>query len=323
MENNPQEEKELEVQEDSNKVCNFKEEEANEVRPSLRKEYLKILIELVLSSLVYLIASSCNKFRGLNEALDVQHMKIFDYTYYVMIISYILTFIGIIIFILDLYKVNLNSIKKVINLNTLYNVLDWLVIIPICIAIATFCFSFLFTLTNVSGESMEPNIDNQDRLLVLYPSQYERFDVVVIKVDEDYHMVFGPDLYLKRIIGMPGDYIDYRLENKITQLYVNGEKVLEYFYSEDEAKTYLTFNTASDHEAFNWAEKCFTGSDISREQCEDVDGHYIIPDGYYFVLGDNRVGSKDSRNIGLVKEEDIIGVAKYIVNNIFSPEKIY
>ena len=41
----------------------------------------------------------------------------------------------------------------------------------------------------------------------------------------------------------------------------------------------------------------------------------IVDEGCVFVLGDNRGGSKDSRDIGLVKEEDIIGKTKYIVNN--------
>ena len=295
------------------------EEEAIKTK-KLKKNYLKIFIQLILSSLVYLIASSCDKFKGLSSSNDVQNMVVLEYAKYIMYFTYFLTIIAVIIFIIRLCKKEIN-IK--INLEKLYNALDWVILFPMCIALATFCFSFLFTFTTVSGDSMNPNILENQRLFVTYPSSYERFDVVVIKVDPSYKSVAVNDLYLKRIIGLPGDYIDYRLENGITQLYVNGEKVKEYFYTEEELKTYLTYNTSSSRTPFDWGEKCFIdGGNSPEKKCEQVGGYYIIPEGYYFVLGDNRLVSKDSRNIGLIKEKDIIGVTKYIVSNIFKPVKI-
>lgn len=298
--------------------CALEEEKIK--KQKLKKNYLKILIELVLASLIYLIASSCDKFKGINQSLDVQNMLILDYAKYVMYFTYAITIVSLIIFIFKLYKKTFWQEK--LNLEKVYNVLDWMVLLPVCIALASFCFSFIFTLTTVSGDSMNPNIQEGDRLLVTYPSEYERFDVVVIKVDDSYNEVYNNDLYLKRIIGLPGDYIDYNLENGITQLYINGQKISEDFYTEEELRKYLTYNSASSSMPFEWYEKCFSGSDIQKDYCQMQDGHLIIPDGYYFVLGDNRPESKDSRNIGLVKEEDIIGVTKYIVNNLFSPEKI-
>lgn len=286
----------------------------------LKRNYLKIFIQLILSSLVYLVASSCDKFKGLSSANDVQNMVVLEYAKYIMYFTYVLTIIAIVIFIIKLCKKEIN-IK--VNLEKLYNVLDWIILLPICIALATFCFSFVFTFTTVSGDSMNPNIHEGDRLFVTYPSEYSRFDVVVIKVDPSYKNVADNDLYLKRIIGLPGEYIDYRFENGITQLYVNGQKVEEDFYTDEELKEFLTYNMASSRTPFDWGEKCFTGGGTSPvKECEKVDGFYIIPEGYYFVLGDNRPGSKDSRNIGLVKEEDIIGVTEYITNNIFKPVKI-
>ena len=76
------------------------------------------------------------------------------------------------------------------------------------------------------------------------------------------------------------------------------------------------------YEEFNWAERCYSGAYPERDYCDTKNGVIVIPEGYYFVLGDNRGGSKDSRDIGLVKEEDIIGKTKYIVNNLFNPKKI-
>ncbi|MBQ8292758.1 MAG: signal peptidase I [Bacilli bacterium] len=325
MENNQENQEFNPIEEPLDVENEISEEELlkqQEKAKKLKKNYLKLFIELVLSSLVYLIASSCDKFANISASTEgIKNIIILNYAKYVMYVTYVLTIIAIIIFIIKLTKKALPQIK--VNLEKLYNVLDWLILLPVCIAIATFCFSFVFTLTTVSGSSMNPNIYEGDKLLVTYPRKYERFDVVVVHVDETYNKVASDDLYLKRIIGLPGDYLDYKLENGYTQLYINGEKVNEYFYTLDELKKYLTYNTSSIHEPFTWAEKCFTdGGTSPKDSCEYVDGHFIIPEGYYFVLGDNRLGSKDSRDIGLIKEEDLIGRTRYIVNNIFKPEKI-
>lgn len=288
----------------------------------LKKNFIKILIELVISSLVYLISSACSKIGIITSGFEVQNMIILKYAHYIMIVTYILSILGIILLILQLLKIQLPKIK--FNLSIVYVVLDWLALLPVCIAIATFCFTFIFTFTTVSGDSMQPNIQEGDRLLVTYPSEYKRFDVVVIKVDGTYDSVSHPDLYLKRIIGLPGDSIDYVYdeETNTTQLYVNGKVFNEYFYTPNELSKYPTFNTSDGLELFDWAEKCYTGYYPGRDYCETKNGQIVIPEGYYFVLGDNRGVSKDSRNIGLVKEEDIVGKTKYIVNNLFKPVKI-
>ncbi len=82
---------------------------------------------------------------------------------------------------------------------------------------------------------------------------------------------------VKRIIGMPGEHVEF-LEN---QLYVNGEIISELYIKE-------------------------TGDFI----LEDI-GHETIPEGYYFVLGDNRNFSRDSRTIGLINVNNILGKTKF------------
>ena len=87
-------------------------------------------------------------------------------------------------------------------------------------------------------------------------------------------------LIIKRIIGLPGDNIEYR-DNK---LYINDK-----YYKED----YLDGDTITSD---------FTLNNIITSKA--------IPDDYYFVLGDNREESKDSRLVGLIHQNQIEGKAK-------------
>lgn len=130
--------------------------------------------------------------------------------------------------------------------------------------------SFIVTPIRVVGDSMNNTLTNSDILILnKLDKSYKRFDVVVIKYENE--------RIIKRVIGLPGDYIKY--ENN--ELYVNNKKVEE------------NFNHAITYDF----------------RLEEIDGISIIPDNYYFVVGDNRVSSMDSRMIGLIPKEDIEGVA--------------
>ncbi|WP_278253091.1 signal peptidase I [Candidatus Enterococcus ferrettii] len=123
----------------------------------------------------------------------------------------------------------------------------------------------------VSGESMNPTYWEQEIVQVKAHHKPKRFDVVVL------HPPDAPsELYLKRVIGLPGERIDYQKG----QLFVNHERVVDDF-------AYRT-------EEFSW----------------DSLSNKAIPKGYYFVLGDNRTISKDSRIFGLVSEKQILGIVQ-------------
>ena len=136
--------------------------------------------------------------------------------------------------------------------------------------------SFLVAPVRVVGPSMEHTLLNGD-IMILDKISYrfneiKRFDIVVVNSNEG--------LIIKRVIGLPGDKIEY----KNNKLYINGE-----YYKED----YLDGDVK-------------TGDFI----LEQLTGDETIPQGYYFVLGDNREESKDSRTIGLIKEKQIQGKAR-------------
>lgn len=136
---------------------------------------------------------------------------------------------------------------------------------------------YVFTPIKVNGNSMYPTLKNKDIMILneigYYLNGVSRFDIVVVSTNNE--------RLIKRVVGLPGESVVYK-DNK---LYINDSQVEENF---EHAKT----------------------NDFSLK--EDL-GYDIIPEGYYFVIGDNRLNSIDSRIIGLVSENQIKGKAKFVV----------
>ncbi len=131
--------------------------------------------------------------------------------------------------------------------------------------------TYIITPVIVQGTSMSNTLEDQDILFL------NKFDTSYERFDI---VVLEHDSskLVKRIIGLPGEHI-YCEDNKI---YIDGQLIEE---------------------------------DYITEKTEDFDilnaGLTVIPEGYYFVLGDNRTNSTDSRSIGLISEEDIEGTTNF------------
>ncbi len=125
----------------------------------------------------------------------------------------------------------------------------------------------------VHGTSMMPNLTNGQVLIL------KRYDKSIKRFDVVV-LNYDNDRLVKRVIGLPGEHIEY----KNSKLYVNGEIVEE---------------TMIDQKTEDF-------------RLENI-GYYTIPKDYYFVVGDNRINSKDSRIIGLVSKKDILGTISFSV----------
>ena len=152
------------------------------------------------------------------------------------------------------------------------DILSYVIVIVVALLIKQFIFSPI----RVNGTSMYPTLNDKDFMILneigYYLNGLERFDIVVVKTDND--------RIIKRVIGLPGETVEYK-DNK---LYINGEEVEENF------KHGVTHN--------------FTLSDINVD---------VIPEGYYFVVGDNRGNSLDSRKIGLISKKQIKGKTSLVI----------
>ena len=142
----------------------------------------------------------------------------------------------------------------------------------IVIVVVLFIVIYIISFQQIMGPSMNKTLTEGDIVVVnkfVYNfNKINHNEVVVLKSKEK--------TFVKRIIGLPGEHIEYK--NNI--LYVDGKA-----YKEE-----------------------FTSSDTNDFKLEDL-GYDKIPNDMYLVLGDNRSNSEDGRDFGLIKKKDIIGKA--------------
>lgn len=147
---------------------------------------------------------------------------------------------------------------------------------------------------------MYPNLKNNENLILLKKAKINRFSVVVFSTKG---VVPNSDTYfVKRVIGLPGDTISY---DSSGNLFVNGKKKSQDFITKDQ-RTEGTLHNSD----FNM--KNFNLKSLSKNQDWSYKNNdsYKIPKNFYFVMGDNRRISYDSRFWGLVPRSSILGVAR-------------
>jgi signal peptidase I len=136
----------------------------------------------------------------------------------------------------------------------------------------------------------------------------QRGDVVVFRYPED-----NSTPYIKRVIGLPGDQIEYNQANKM--LYINGEPVPQHLVD-----TYIGEGQGSNMTGHKLRIEDLPGAehailvDSDRGQKAPFN-KWTVPDNEYIVFGDNRDNSRDSRFWGTVPEENLIGKAFFIWMN--------
>jgi len=128
----------------------------------------------------------------------------------------------------------------------------------------------------------------------------ERGDVVVFRYPKDTGVNF-----IKRAVGLPGDTVTYRDK----QLFINGEKVETKAAGRFDS-TDIKCTTPSVDATLHWEELGDANHNILlHDRAGGRDGQWVVPDGHYFMMGDNRDRSNDSREWGFVPEQNILGRA--------------
>ncbi|WP_066337783.1 signal peptidase I [Azohydromonas lata] len=220
--------------------------------------------------------------------------------------------------------------------------LDWTAgLFPVIVAVF-FLRSFLFEPFKIPSGSMIPTLLVGDLILVNKYHYGVRLPVLNKKVVSNHEPARGDVIvfrypvdprvdYIKRVVGLPGDEVSYL--NK--QLTINGQPVptsqLPDFYDEDSlryAQQYSEKLGEVEHRilidrerpAFIPGNHAFPNSSACRYSAEGVSCK--VPAGHYFVMGDNRDNSQDSRYWGFVPDENIVGRAFFVWMNFGNLSRI-
>ena len=166
---------------------------------------------------------------------------------------------------------------------------------------------YLWTPVRVDGHSMDPTLADSEYLLVINKLPIDRFDIVVASETEN----GKTKEIVKRVIGLPGDTIQYENDT----LYINGKKTDEPYlkeyikkFKEDKLQsTYTGKGFEENGELFRQM------AQIAEAFTVDKDGSATFTkkllDDEYLLLGDDRIVAKDSRQVGAFKKEQIKGEA--------------
>ena len=193
--------------------------------------------------------------------------------------------------------------------NKKYNVekevLEWIFSIAIALVLAFFIKYFVGTFTTVRQVSMYPTLENSQKLWLnrtirTFGANYKRGDIATFEaprveniyvsnespkavydkvegIDKQFihgFLEFGKISLIKRVIGLPGDKIEIKNGN----VYVNGELQKEKYINGNRTDSYKLTN-------------------------------FVVPEGYYFLMGDNRAKSSDCREFGCIPKEKLEGKA--------------
>lgn len=171
--------------------------------------------------------------------------------------------------------------------STILGALSWVRDLAFSVLIAVVLIVFIYQPVKVEGTSMMPTLTDQERIFInkfTYKfglGDIERGDTVVFWYPDDI-----TKSYIKRVIGLPGD----RVRIEAGQVYVNGRALIEDYVPADYK------------DSVSWPR--IGSGQIVHDQ--------VVPPKDYFVLGDHRSSSSDSRSWGFVPRENIYGKAVFV-----------
>lgn len=181
-------------------------------------------------------------------------------------------------------------------MKVLREIFSWVIPIAIGLLLALLLKNYVLSPVKVDGPSMQPNLENNQRVWIFNQAKVKHLSVIVFDAHgEDPSAKPGTD-YVKRVIGLPGDTVSY----KNGTIYVNNKKIKQNFISESERTSGTT--DGSGHGSWNLK--------TLSKRFKWGNGSVTVPKGKYFVLGDHRSVSNDSRYWGFVDKDKIAGVVK-------------
>lgn len=173
------------------------------------------------------------------------------------------------------------------KINYKKEIFEWVKAIAVALVVAFVLRNYVLTLAKVDGQSMEPTLQHSDRLYVNKIAYTpKKGDVIIFEPKSD-----PGRPYIKRVIATEGDnvYIDF----ESGEVFVNGELIDEPYISQPT------------HLMGSYINYLINSGNYSKEK------PIKIEKGYFWAMGDNRNASKDSRELGQIPVDEIVGHAVF------------
>lgn len=168
-------------------------------------------------------------------------------------------------------------------------IMEWVIAIVGALALVFLIGKFVGQPYTIKGDSMDPTLKDGERVVVNIMGykigDVKKGNVIVFHANKK-------DDYVKRVIGVPGDKVQYKKD----QLYINGKKQDEPYLNYNEKRKQVEYITGT-----------FQVKDLANANSKSN----VIPKDKYLVLGDNREVSKDSRSFGLIDKDQIVGKVSF------------
>ncbi len=167
----------------------------------------------------------------------------------------------------------------------------WLLLLIVVFTGVFFTTRYFVANDIVSGNSMQPTLQSGQRLLSLKHKLPHRFDIIVLDAPDH-----AGSLYIKRVIGMPGDTVAVKND----QLYLNGRKQAEPYL-----KTAFAKRELAQYQKAYQVKHFTTNFDLRHLKATQT---IKVPAHSYFVMGDNRPISNDGRAFGYITQAQVESV---------------
>jgi signal peptidase I len=162
-----------------------------------------------------------------------------------------------------------------------FEFLDWLTFLSVSMMAIFMFFMFIALPSDVKHGSMNPTLSSGDRVVVYHFNYLPKRNDIVVTYMLDY---IEDEYYVKRVYGMPGDLVNFvSIDTVHYSIWINGKRLVS-----TSGTTYLI-----EQAGINKINESISNGRLNEE--------------FYIILGDNANGSTDSRSFGAVQEKDIVG----------------
>ncbi len=275
-----------------------KSDENKIVNKAVSVTIVRTIIVVIITFFALINVKKINKLSRISsQGLFGQNSKMGPELFFGLIIIVLLVFA---IFFYYIYRVKKEN-KPTNNLSKTFEIYDFFTFAITSVICLLFLMMFVLTPCTVDGDSMNNTYQDKDKIIMWHMSYKPKVDdVVVIEVTtKNYGNRLSEMYILKRIVAVENDVVEYKAANDyIGDLYINDVLV-------ENSITKESFERMSSNETVK-------------------DNKFTMPKERYLVLGDNRKNSADSRALGLIHEEDILGkiiLRVFPINKIGNPKK--